>query len=122
MLAHSVLAITLLAVLVPSVLAQATVLSFRNDTTSAVVVQMGTIVRGRVLNDQPLVLRIGATARVPFTGDKLITIYDGKSNRILHQAVQKFQGVASTFSIQPDPQSPGKVKLVAPRVAAPAGP
>jgi hypothetical protein len=122
MFAKSVLAIALLAVLVPSVLAQAAALTFRNDTMAAVVVQTGTILRGRVLNDQPLVLRAGASSRVSLNSDKLILIYDGKSNRILHQAVQKFQGVPALLSIQPDPQAPGKVKLVIPRAADPVAP
>ena len=123
MLASYVMVIALLSVSVPPGLAQAAItLTFRNDGHVAVVVQTGTIQRGKVLNDQPLVLRAGTSGRVPFNGDKLLLIYEGKSNRILHQSALRFQGSAASFSIQPDPQKPGKVKLVPLRGAGPAGP
>lgn len=122
MLASSVVAIALLAVSVPSGEAPATMLSFQNDASVAVVVQTGTIQRGQVRNDQPLVLRVGNSGRVPFSCDKLLTIYDGKSNRILYQAVVRYQGKAASFLIQRDPQKPGKVKLTPLRAADPARP
>jgi hypothetical protein len=123
MLASFVMAIALLAVSVPPGPAQAAIsLTFRNDCNVAVVVQTGTIQRGKVLNDQPLVLRVGTSGRVPFHGDKLLLIYEGKSNRILHQSALRFQGSAASFSIQSDPQKSGKVKLVPLRGVGPAGP
>jgi hypothetical protein len=109
--------IALMLVLVCPVLAWASSLHFRNDTPHAIVVQTGSLRAGRVLNDQPHPLRPGTWSRVVLSADKSVTIYEGKSNRILYQSIVSKQSGALHFSIQPDPQHPGKVQLL--RVVAP---
>lgn len=88
-------------------------LTFRNDARTTVVVQTATLQHGRLRSDRPIVLRQGAfSTPVDLGGDKMITVYDGRSNRILFQGVQRRTEGAMKFSIQPDPRSPGKVLLV----------
>jgi hypothetical protein len=109
--------VALMLVLATPVLAWASSLNFRNDTPNAIVVQTGTLRAGRILNDQPQPLRPGMWSRVTLSADKSVTIYEGNSNRILYQSIVTKQPTALHFSIQPDPQHPGKVRLL--RVVAP---
>jgi hypothetical protein len=86
-------------------------LSFKNDAGTTVVVQTATLVRGKLKGDRPIVLRAGAfSAAIDLDSDKMITVYDGRSNRVLYQGLQKQSTTPLKFSIQP--AAPNKVKLV----------
>ena len=86
-------------------------LTFKNEAGTTVVVQTGTLVRGKLRSDRPIVLRAGAmSAAIDLDSDKMITVYDGRSNRVLFQGLQKHSTTPLKFSIQPAP--PNKVKLV----------
>ncbi|MFQ3594262.1 MAG: hypothetical protein SNJ82_13865 [Gemmataceae bacterium] len=121
MMASSLVAIALLAVSAPPGVASAIWLSFQNDSSIAVVVQTASIQSGHIRNDQPLVLRVGQLGRLPFRSDKLLTIYEGKSNRILYQTVVPYRGKSASYLIQPDPLKPGTLRLEPVRVAGPSG-
>ncbi|MGL4554955.1 MAG: hypothetical protein ACRC33_27625 [Gemmataceae bacterium] len=95
-------------------------LKLRNDGRTTVVVQTATLTRGKLKSDQPIVLKPGATSEaIELDGDKMVTIYDGRSNRILFQSLQREAKGPVNLSIQPDPRTPGKVKLVAVRAGTP---
>lgn len=88
-------------------------MTLRNDGRTTVVVQTGTLLRGKLKSDQPVILKPGeSTPDVPLDADKMVTVYDGKSNRILFQAVQRASKASVHYGIQPDPRLPGKVRLV----------
>lgn len=103
----------LAALMLSSAVALADTMTFRNDSRTPVVVQTATLMNGRLKSDRPLVLRPGETGPgVMLDGDKMITVYDAKSNRILIQSVQRTSPIPLSFSIQPDTRTPGKAKLV----------
>lgn len=90
-------------------------LTFRNECRSSLVVQTSTLVRGAMQRDQPYLVRPGETTpRLPFERDKIITVYDGRSSRVLFQGIQRHSRGPIRYSIQPDTdqRTPGKVRLV----------
>jgi hypothetical protein len=99
--------------------ALAQTITFRNDLPFPVVVQTVTAVRGALRKDQPELLAPGeASTRMPQDGDKIITVYDGRSNRALYKNALKAGPLPVTYSITVDPRLPGKV-LLAPLRATP---
>jgi hypothetical protein len=89
-------------------------LTFKNEAGTTVVVQTATHIRGKLKSDRPMVLRAGAlSTAIDLDSDKMITVYDGRSNRVLYQGLQKRSTTTPLkFSIQTDARAPNKVKLV----------
>src|SRR5690242_3006908 len=75
----------LLAVSTP--LAAAQTLTFRNQCSASVVVQVASLHRGVFCRDRPYLLQPGETTRpIALLGDKFITVFDAKvPNRALYQ-------------------------------------
>jgi hypothetical protein len=113
--------IALLAALFLGDAAPAKELSFKNDLRGSVVVQTVTVIRGVTRRDKPELLAPGETSStMPQDGDKIITVYDGRSNRILYRNTFKVAPKDCHYSITIDPRL-GKVVLV-PRRVMPGGP
>ncbi len=95
-------------------------LTFRNDLPLPVVVQTVTVIRGAMRKDQSELLAMSETStRMPLDGDKIITIYDGRSNKILYKNALKAGRTSLLYSITTDPRLPGKVLLAQRPVVAP---
>ena len=87
---------------------------FRNDCRSSVVVQTAAVVNGMAQKDQPMLLRPGdGTDKIPTDVDRIVTVYDARSNRVLFRDVLRADPKNPRgYSIQPDQQAPNKVRLV----------
>ncbi|NBO90910.1 MAG: hypothetical protein EBV06_01115 [Planctomycetia bacterium] len=103
--------IALLSVLALPVFGQS--LTVRNDSRSTVVVQTATLSQGKLRSDRPIILAAGAiSSAIALEGDKMITVYDSRSNRILTQELHRDTKKSVALSIQSDPRTPGKIRLV----------
>src|SRR5215204_3111286 len=94
-------------------LAMADTVQFRNECKASVIVQTSTVIRGMVIRDQPSLLRPGdASPKFALKNDKIVTVYDARTNRILCREVLKASLVPVAISIEPDkdPRVP-KVQL-----------
>jgi len=102
-----------LVCLLPS-LARAENVVFRNDCRSSVVVQTAVVVKGVVQKDQPVLLRPGDTTdKIPTDMDRIVTVYDARSNKMLFRDVLKADPKnPRAYAILPDPQVMNKVRLV----------
>jgi hypothetical protein len=93
-------------------LVQAETVIFRNECRSSIVVQTSTVVKGMVQRDQPNLLRPGEySPKINFESDKIVTVYDARTNRVLFRDVLKYTKMDLGYSIQPDPKVPNKVLL-----------
>jgi hypothetical protein len=91
---------------------RAETLFFRNDTKVSLVVQGTCVIRGRVFNDRPNLLKPGEKCRITLLGDKLITIRDAKAaNRIIHKSKIDGGTVDQYLLIIVDPLMPKQLKL-----------
>jgi hypothetical protein len=105
------LAVLILCLLPSSVLAET--VTFRNDCRYAVVVQLATVEKGVLRREAACLLRCNEiTGKAKLNTDKLVIVYDGKSNRILFKDVLRVSKTELNYSIQPDPKMPGKVKML----------
>lgn len=107
---------------------QAETFSFRNDLPVPVVIQVATVQRGALKRDQ-LLLRTGeSTPKLPLIGDKVITVCDGKTGRVLFRDALRMSRLPLRFSIAPDPRMVGRARMMplmgntAPPEAPPGGP
>jgi hypothetical protein len=101
-----------LVCLLPS-LVRAENVVFRNECKASVVVQTATVVKGVVKRDQPTLLRMGeCTPKIPLDVDRIVTVYDARSNRVLYRDVIKASKKEVGAGISFDPQT-NKVRLVA---------
>src|SRR3954471_4530622 len=63
---------------------------FRNECRSSVVVQTAVVVKGVIQKDQPTLLRPGdSTDKIPTDVDRIVIVYDARSNRMLFRDVLK---------------------------------
>lgn len=101
--------------------AHAAWLGFRNDIPGPVVVQGANVVNNVIRRGKPLPLNPTEIAwdQVPQPGNRLITVYDTRTGRVLFQGVIPVAAADLFFSIQldlnPIPPAPDKgprVKLV----------
>lgn len=85
---------------------------FRNECRTSVVVQTATVVKGMVVRDQPMLLRSGEySTKVKTDTDKIVTVFDARSNQVLFRDTLKASGKEQGYSIQPDPKMMNKVRL-----------
>jgi hypothetical protein len=96
--------------LVPAAL-RAETLVIRNDTGMPVVVQGAYVDRGIVRRDRPTLLAPGGMCNIVLPGNKLITVYDAKGIRTLHQGTIVGNRFDQYYSVKPDNAFPGKVRL-----------
>jgi hypothetical protein len=93
-----------LMVLVPTTVSAETI-TFVNETKATVVVQLSTVVRGRVLRDKPYTLNPGDKVRIALAGDKLVHVYDARATRILFKGAIAASLVDQGFTLQTDAAS-----------------
>jgi hypothetical protein len=84
--------------------ASAETLTIRNQSNSAVIVQVAGIHRGVFRRDRPHLLQPGETTPVLLVpGDKILTLFDAKVlNRILYQGTLPSSSLDRRFVILPD--------------------
>src|SRR5947207_3287742 len=101
-----------LVCLLPS-LARAEDVVFRNECRTSIVVQTGVYVNGMLNKDQPVLLRPGeATDKIKANVERIVIVWDARTNRVLFRDVLKADRNPRTYGIQPDPQVPNKVRFV----------
>jgi hypothetical protein len=106
----ALLALLALTAVTPAA-ALAEILTFRNDTKAALVIQGACLINGQVKRDRPIPLPPTGVAKIALPGNKLITIYDANQpNRALFQGTIPGGNVDLIFLILPDPPLP-RVKL-----------
>jgi hypothetical protein len=99
----------LVVCLAPAALRAQTVM-FRNECRWPVIVQTSTLVKGVVRRDPPCVLRYGeCTPKLKLDAVKVVTIYDGKSERVLFRDSLKPNPKPLYYSIYFNPRMPGRV-------------
>jgi hypothetical protein len=75
-------------------------------------VQVGTVVKGVLQKDQPTLLRPGdSTEKIPAPVDRVVVVYDARSNRVLFRDVLKADKNPRHYAIQPDPNVMNKVTM-----------
>ena len=104
--------VALLAVLGLAGSSPATVLTFRNEVPTPVIVQTVTAIGVVTRRDKPTLLPPGGIVNLPFDGDKIVTIYDPRSNRVLFRNALKQVPAPLAFGIIVDPRLPGAVTTV----------
>ena len=115
------LAVTLLCLL--PALGKADNVVFRNECRVSVVVQTSTVIKGQVIRDQPRLLRPGDyTPRISLNVDRIVTVYDARTNKMIFRDVLRASKKPSAFAIQPDPNVMSKARMVprAPSTMKPA--
>lgn len=101
----------LIVCLLPSALRAETVM-FRNECRGTVIVQTMTLDKGVLRRDQPSLLRYGeCTPKLKLDADKVVYIYDGKTNRILFRDVLKVSKKPLYYSITFN-QRMGRVQVI----------
>ena len=109
--------LTLLTILAAASAVRSEYVVFRNECQAPVVVQTASVVRGVLRRDQALVKPGEYTDQIPLDCDKLVTISDGRTGRVLFRDPLKASKTPLGFVILPDR---GKVRT-APRTLSPAG-
>jgi hypothetical protein len=92
--------------------AGAETLTFRNQSNSAVIVQVAGINRGIFRRDRPHLLQPGEMTPILLVpGDKIVTLFDAKiPNRVLYQSALPSNSLDRRFLILPD-LSPSRLRL-----------
>src|SRR5262245_25929384 len=96
--------IALLAGLVLASPGPAMTLTFRNELRVAVIVQTVTSVGGMTRRDKPALLPPGKMVTFDLDGDKIFTVYDARSNRVLFRSALKDTGRPVSMGIVLDPR------------------
>lgn len=100
----------LIVCLVPT-FAPGDTITFRNDCRVALVVQAVSVQRGVLKRDQMLLKAGETTPRMALDSDKVISVYDGKTGRILFRESLKASKTALNYGIVPDPRFPNRVRM-----------
>jgi hypothetical protein len=98
--------------------------TFRNDTTVPLVVQTATLEKGVLRRDQAQLVRSNeSTAPIKTNVDKLLFVYDGKTNRVLYRDVLRANKKEAHYGIavMPHPTIRGRIIMVIRKVPAPKG-
>ena len=104
----------LLAVLILCLMAgdlRADFFVFRNDCKVPLIVQVATVRRGVLMRDQALLRAGEATLKTPLESDKVITIVDSRTSRIIFRNVLKVRKKPAYFSLAPDPIFPTRLRI-----------
>lgn len=108
--------------LIPAGLRAETVM-FRNEWHKPVIVQTTTLRKGVLHRDQPCLLRYGeCTPELVLTADKVVDVYDGKTNCVLFHDVLKAGKSPRYFSIVCNPRRSHQVQVICRRAASFAPP
>ncbi len=90
---------------------QAETFVFRNECRVPLVVQVSSVQRGVLKRDQGLLRPGESTAKLPLDSDKVITVYDSRSSRILFRDVLKVRRQPAWFILEPDPRFPARLRI-----------
>src|SRR4051812_29619423 len=85
-----------------STAARAEYVIFHNECKVSLVVQTASVVRGVLKRDQAMVKPGKSTARIPLDCDKVITICDGRTGRVLFRDPLRASKKALSFGIVAD--------------------
>src|SRR5262245_19686470 len=85
--------------------------TFRNDCRVPLVVQVSSVQRGVLKRDQGMLRPGESTAKLPLDSDKVITIYDSRTSRILFRNVLKMRKAPVTYSLDTDPLFPSRLRI-----------
>jgi hypothetical protein len=92
---------------------QAETVIFRNECRSPVTVCTATVVRGVLRRDKVTTLNPGeSTEKIKTDVDKVLTIYDAKSNRILFSGSLRASKKELYYGIAYNPRMPGRVQVL----------
>jgi len=103
------LSLTLFAALAISPTCRAEYVIFRNECKTSVVVQTATVVRGVLKRDQALVKPGEYTGKISLDSDKIITIRDGRTGKVLFHDPLRASTKPLAYGILPG--TPGKVRV-----------
>lgn len=94
------------------ILARAESCTFKNDCKVSLVLQIATVQRGVLKRDQG-VLKPGETSpKMPLNTDKVISVYDAKTGRLLFRDALRISKTPLNFSMAPDPRIPARLRMV----------
>src|SRR5262249_50398539 len=98
--------------------ANALTVVFTNNCNRPIAIQAATVIRGVLKREQPYLLKVGqSTPKISITVDKIIMIYDGKSNRMLFKDVLKRSLQPLRYKVT---ETAGKIRVLPDRkMAAP---
>ena len=99
MLRCLILSLTLFVALAIPTACRAEYVVFRNDCKVSVVVQSASVVRGVLKRDQTLVKPGDYTGKISLDSDKIITICDGRTGKILFRDPLRAAGKPLAFAI-----------------------
>src|SRR5262245_19174476 len=91
--------------------ARADTFTFRNDCRVPLVVQVSSVQRGVLKRDQGMLRPGESTAKLPMDSDKVVTVYDSRTNRILFRNVLKMRKAPALYSLEPDPLFPLRLRV-----------
>jgi hypothetical protein len=106
----SLLAVLIVCLLPAGLPAQTVV--FRNECKSPVVVQATTVYRNVLYRDSYLLRSMEATPKIALTVNKILTVHDAKSNRMLFRDVLRATRVELAYGIELG-NRPGTVRVAA---------
>jgi len=93
----------LVALLLLPCLLRAETITIANNSRVDMVVQCAAVVDGKVKRDKPQVIKPGGSAAILAPGgNKLITVYDGRNNRVLIQTTIAGAKDDQAFAIEPN--------------------
>lgn len=105
----AILAVLCMGVLPMLSLAETVV--FRNECTGSVILQVATVQKGVLKRDQVLLRTGETTGKIALDSDKLITVQDSKTGRVLFRDALRMSKVPLAVGITHDART-GRVKLV----------
>lgn len=113
----------LLALALTPCLLRAETITIVNNSRVDMVVQCAVVVGRQVKRDKPQIVKPGASAAILApAGEKLITVYDGRTNRVLIQTTIAGAKDDQAFAIEPNLTGTRvTLEAVKPIVVAPAG-
>jgi hypothetical protein len=107
--------------LIPAAL-RAENVTFRNDCPFPLVIQTATLRNGTLYRDQAQLIRSGErTTPIRVNADKILSVYDGKSNRTLYRDALRATTKELHYSINAmaNPRFPGRVQMIIRQIPPP---
>lgn len=100
--------------------------TFKNECAVPLVVQIASVERGVLKREQGIVRAGDVTPKLAIDTDKIVTVYDSRTGRILFRDALKASKTPLEFHIAVDPRLPNRVRMVTkptgPAVPAMTGP
>jgi hypothetical protein len=101
---------TLAAVLFVAPPAKAENIYIKNDTETTIVVNVSTVINGRVIRDKPVLIGPGKTGVITTPGNRVVQISDAKLQRPLCNGIIPAEASDQTYSLQMDGVAKAKLE------------